>query len=105
MESQIKVDILDYLGKVDDGIIVLISLSYQDEFYEGTFYYKKNIIALTPDEKLEEKLGTIIEEWEGYNDLVLDIIKKIVPYDDMIKRIDDLDLSQYGIDIDENNLD
>ena len=96
---EIKVDVLDYLGKVDGGIIVLISLSYDGEYYEGTFYYKENLIALTPDEKLEEKLGSPIEEWEGYNDLVLDIIKKIVPYEEMINRIDDLDLNQYGIQI------
>ena len=95
----IKVDILDYLGKIDDGIIVLLSLSYDGEYYEGTFYYKENLIALTPDEKLEEKLESTIEDWEGYNDLVLDIIKKLVPYEEMIKRIDDLDLSQYGIQL------
>lgn len=99
----IKVDIIDYLGKIDDGIIVLISLSYDGEYYEGTFYYKENLIALTPDETLEEKLGSVIEDWEGYNELVLDIIKKLVPYDEMIKRIDDLDLSQYGIGLTHSN--
>lgn len=99
----IKVDIIDYLGKIDDGIIVLISLSYDGEYYEGTFYYKENLIALTPDETLEEKLGSVIEDWEGYNELVLDIIKKLVPYDEMIKRIDDLDLSQYGVGLTHSN--
>ena len=99
----IKVDIIDYLGKIDGGIIVLISLSYDGEYYEGTFYYKENLIALTPDETLEEKLGSVIDDWEGYNELVLDIIKKLVPYDEMIKRIDDLDLSQYGIGLTQSN--
>lgn len=94
---EIKADILDYLGKVDDGIIVLLSLSYDGEYYEGTFYYKENLIALTPDENLEEKIGSPIEDWEGYNELVIEIIKKLVPYEEMVKRIDDLDLTQYGL--------
>lgn len=94
---EIKADILDYLGKVDDGIIVLLSLSCDGDYYEGTFYYKENLIALTPDEKLEEKLESPIEDWEGYNDLVIEIIKKLVPYEEMITRIDDLDLTQYGL--------
>lgn len=100
---EIKADIIDYLGKVNDGIIVLISLSYEGEYYEATFFYQEHLIALTPDEKLEEKLGSVIEEWEGYNDLVLSIIKKLVPYDEMIKRIDDLDLGEYGIGLTQSN--
>lgn len=100
---EIKADIIDYLGKINDGIIVLLSLSYDDDYYEATFFYKEQLIALTPDEKLEEKLGSVIEEWDGYNDLVLSIIKKLVSYDEMIKRIDDLDLSQYGLGLTHSN--
>lgn len=95
---KIEFDIIDYLGKMNDGIFVLLSLSYDNEFYEGTFFYKENIIALTPDEELETKLGSIIEEWEGYNDLVLEILKKLVPYNEMVNRVDEIDLDKYGIE-------
>ena len=94
---EIKADILDYLGKVDEGILVMLTLSYEGEYYESTFYYKDRLVALTPDEKLEEKLGSVIEDWEGYTDLMLDIIKKVVPYDEMISRVDEVDFSQYGL--------
>ncbi len=96
---EIKADILDYLGKIDDGIIVLLSLSYDGVYYEGTLYYKDKLVALTPDEVLEEKLGSVIEDWEGYNDLMLEILKKVVPYDEMITRVDDIDMNQYGIEL------
>lgn len=96
---EIKADILDYLGKVDEGILVMLSLSYEGEYYESTFYYKDRLVVLTPDEKLEEKLGSVIEDWEGYNDLMLDIIKKLVPYDEMITRVDEVDFSQYGLEL------
>jgi len=94
---EIKSDILEYLGKVDEGIIVLLTLSYEEEYYESTLYYKERLVALTPDEKLEEKLGCVIEDWEGYNDLMMDILRKVVPYDEMISRCDEIDMSQYGI--------
>jgi hypothetical protein len=94
---EIKADILEYLGKVDDGIIVLLSLSYDGEYYESTLYYKDRLVALTPGEKLEDKIGSVIEDWEGYNDLMLDILKRVVPYEEMIARCDEIDMSQYGI--------
>jgi len=100
---EIKADILEYLGKVDEGIIVILSLSYDDEYYECTLYYKERLVALTPDEKLEEKLGSVIEDWEGYNDLMIDILKRVVPYEEMISRVDEIDMSQYGVGLGNNN--
>ena len=41
---EIKFDILEYIGKLDEIIYVLLSLNYEDEFYEGVFLYKKEKI-------------------------------------------------------------
>lgn len=90
-----NVDILDYMGKIGEGVLTLISLGYEDEYYEGTFYYTKEMLALTVDKKLEEKLESIIEEWEGYNDLMMLLIKKVVPIDEMISRLDEVDFTPY----------
>ena len=95
---EIKADILEYLGKVNDGVLALLSLSYDGEYYESTFFYKDRLVILTTEERLEEKLGCVIEDWEGYNSLMLDIIKKLVPYDEMIGRVDEFDLSKYGLE-------
>ncbi len=89
-----KFDIIEYLGKIDDGVIVIISLNYNDEYYDSTLYYKENIVAITIDETLEELIG-IIEEWEGYNNLVIDIMSKVVPYAEIINRLDVLDVSEF----------
>jgi len=87
-------DIIDYLGKHDEGILVLISLNYDNNYYDSTLYYKDNFITLTIDEDLELKIGSI-EEWIGYNNLILDIMKKVIPYDEIINRLDVIDLSGY----------
>jgi hypothetical protein len=95
-----KFDILDYLGKYEGGIIVLLSISYDEEWYESTFYYKEDLVALTPDEKLEEKLGCQIEDWEGYAQLMLDIIKRLVPYDEIINQVNDFNPDDYDLYLD-----
>jgi HEPN domain-containing protein len=85
-------DIIEYLGKFEDGVLALISLNYEDEYYDATFFYKENFVTLTIDEKLEEIIGEI-EEWSGYNNLVLELMKKVVPYDEIISRLDKVDVS------------
>lgn len=97
------IDILDYLGKHQDGIITLISLGYEDEFYEATFYYQKEMLALTTDEKLEEKLGCEIEDWDGYNELMFKILEKVVPYEQMINITNDFDPDLYDLYLDKSD--
>lgn len=85
-------DIIEYLGKFEDGVLALISLNYENEYYDATFFYKEDFVTLTIDEKLEEIIGEI-EEWPGYNNLVLNIMKKVVPYEEIITRLDPVDVT------------
>jgi hypothetical protein len=41
MENQLEItaDILDYLGKYENGVLVLLTIGYKGEFTEGTIYY------------------------------------------------------------------
>jgi hypothetical protein len=99
----LTVDVLDYLGKINNGILVVLSIGYDDDYYEATFYYQEQLLALTPDDKLIDKIGCEVEDWDGYNDLMLEIMKKVVPYDEMINRVDDFDPNKYGLYLDDNN--
>ena len=94
-EISIKADIMDYLGKYENGVLVLLSVNYNNKFSEGTLYYSDKMLALTVDEKIEEELGQSIELWDGYRDLLISILKKVVPYDEMINRLDDIDFANY----------
>ena len=47
-------DIIEYLGKFEDGVLTLISLNYGDEYYDATFFYKENFVTLTIDESLKK---------------------------------------------------
>ena len=93
---EIKSSILDYLGKFEGGIMVLVALTTSDnEYYEGVFFYNVDSIVLSIDERLEQKLGCRVEEWPGYVGLLREILKNVVPYNQMIGRIDEADFSQY----------
>lgn len=90
---EIKVSILDYLGKIEKGILVLASFVYKNKYYEGMFFYTDDQILLNVDESLEEAIGCKIEEYVDYKEILRYLIRNVVPWSEMITRIDDLDLS------------
>ena len=92
---EITADILDYLGKYENGVLVLLTIGYKGQFTEGTIYYSNEALALTVDESIEQDLGMKIEFWDGYRDLVISILKKVVPYNEIINRLDEIDVSKY----------
>lgn len=95
--EEIKFDIIEYIGKLDGVIYVLLSLSYEEEFYEAVFLYKEKFVTLTVQKELEEKLECEIEDFEGYNNLMLSIIDKISPYEETIQTLHDFDYNTYEI--------
>jgi hypothetical protein len=107
----ITADILDYLGKYENGVLVLLSINYNDEYKEGTLYYSDKILTLTVDDSIEKDLGKPIELWEGYRDLIISLLKRVVPYNDVINTLDELDISKYdqkdtkiGEEVDETDI-
>lgn len=94
---EIKVDVLDYLGIHEDGVLSILSLNIDDDYYECVFYYGESMIALTPDPKLEEKLGVPIEEYEFYNDVVIEILKRVVPYEKIKNQLSEFNPGDYNI--------
>lgn len=97
MDNQLEItaDIVDYLGKYENGVLVLLTIGYKGEFTEGTIYYSDQALALTVDESIEEDLGMRIEFWPGYRDLLISILRKVVPYNEIINRLDEIDTSKY----------
>lgn len=112
-EILMTADIIDYLGKYENGVLVLLSIGYKGEFTEGTIYYSNEMLSLTVDESIEEELGMKIELWDGYRDLLISILKKVVPYNEIINRLDEVDFTIYveddesteGEEVDDDDID
>lgn len=97
------IDVLDYLGKHDEGIIVSITIGLDGEYYDSTFFYRETLLAISVDESLEQKIGCNIEDWDRYSELMLAVVEKVVPYEEMIGRVDDFDPSKYDLYKDDQN--
>ena len=70
------------------------------------------MLAFTVDESIEREIGQI-ELWDGYKDLIISILKKVVPYDEIINRLDEINFSEhltpdisssFGEEVDENDI-
>jgi hypothetical protein len=56
--APISVSVIDYLGKVEDGVGLLLSLVAEDTSYELGYWFNKNgHVRLVPEPKLLKKLG------------------------------------------------
>lgn len=86
-----KASILEYLGKWEGGILVLLSIEYMDNFFEGIFYYTVDKMIVNVEEKLKKSLGSEIELWEGYPKFMEDIINLVEPHEDIINDLNEID--------------
>lgn len=91
--------ILDYLGKLDIGILVLISIVYNNKYYESTFFYTSDQMILTLSEDLDQDLGYDISEDPEYPILIKNILSRLIPYNEMYSRLDDVDFNKYKPDL------
>jgi hypothetical protein len=93
--DKFDVSILEYLGQVEGGILVLISITHNNIYYEGTFFYNDKDILLTVDDRLEQVLEKPIKEHSQYQQILKNILGRIVPYNEMISRTDPVDFSRW----------
>ena len=86
--------VLEYLGKVEDGVLVLLSVIHEKKYYEATFFYDDKNIILTISDDLENVVGDI-KKHPQYFDCLRDILRKVVPFNEMFDRIDPVDFSRW----------
>ena len=92
--DKFDISIIEYLGKVDGGILVLIGILHNEVYYEATFFYNESDILLTISEEMELVTGPI-NQHINYKDILSDILKRIVPYSDMHDKIDPVNFSRW----------
>lgn len=92
----VDVSVIQYLGKVGEGIITLINITFPEEelSFDATFYYTDTQMILTTNEEIEEIIGDI-KKHPKYTDILKICLKKVVPYNQMIDNIDPLDVKPY----------
>jgi hypothetical protein len=104
LPENIKIDIIDYLGKYEGGVLALITIGLNEKYHEAVFYYTDSITLLTPDIALENELGCVIEKWEEYDKVIYYLIQNVVPCSEIMNMIDDFEPSKYGLYLDTSGM-
>jgi hypothetical protein len=94
MSKKFEFSVLEYLGKVDDGVLVLLSVIHENKYYESTFFYDNTNILLTIPEDLEKIVGDI-KLHPDYMNCLTDILKRVIPYNEIFDRIDPVNFSRW----------
>lgn len=86
----IDVSILDYWGKFNNYVIVLLYLIYNDKYFDGLCIYNNNELRLVVDDDLEKELGCDIKNHNEYDNIIDFLKKRLVPYDEIINIVNDI---------------
>jgi len=79
--------ILFYKGRYKKGIIVNISIKFEDIYYDSLYYYDNEYMLLTVPDDLEIKLGYSINEDDDYLQLMLELKSLVDPFDQIIESL------------------
>jgi hypothetical protein len=90
-----KISILEYLGLVNEGVLMFISIVWNEKYYEGTFYYTDKDILLTVSDDLEKDLGHSIKEDENYVNILREILRKMAPYEEVKTKLNPVDFKKW----------
>jgi len=94
--NKVDISVIKYLGKVNNGIMVLISvILIEEQFtFDATFFYTDQQMIVTITEEVEEIIGDVTK-LPHYADLLRLCLKKVVPHNELIDNIDPLDVKPY----------
>lgn len=88
METSIS--IVDYIGKIKDGLAIKLTLNLNETIYEMIFWFNSNgKYVLTVDDQLIKLLGIkSIYEYEHLDELLIKIFTILPPVKDLIKEFE-----------------
>jgi hypothetical protein len=86
----VSISIVDYIGKVKDGVAILLSMNIDDKIYQMIFWFNRNCkYVLTVDEALLVLLNIkTIYEYEYIEDLLMKIFTVLPPVNDIFEKFE-----------------
>jgi len=84
-ESIISVSVIDYIGQMEDGVALLLSVMIFDQLYEVAYWFNRDDkVRIVPEEKMLKKLNVeSIYDYKHLEDLVM-VIHSNIPNVDKI---------------------
>lgn len=85
-----SISVVDYIGKVKDGVAIILSINIDDTIYQMIFWFNKNSnYVLTVDEKMLTLLNVEnIYEYENLEDLLKKIFFALPPVKELFEKFE-----------------
>lgn len=92
--NDFEFSVLEYLGKLEDGVLTVISILYKKNYFEGTFFYTDKDVVFTVSDELQELVGDI-KDHPNYLDFIKKLLRLVVPYNEIYHTIDAVDFTKW----------
>ena len=79
--------VVEYLGKLENGVLVIIGINYKKGYFEGTFFYTDKDMVFTISDDLKSVVGEI-KDHPQYLEFIRKILRLVVPYNEIYNSID-----------------
>lgn len=86
----LKLNIKNYYGIVENGVLAILSIEHDNKFYEGTYWYSDTIKLMTIEIDLENIIGKIEDDAE-YENYLIHLAEIATPLDQLINVLPKLD--------------
>jgi len=85
-----SISVIDYIGKVKDGVAIILSINIEDTIYQMIFWVNKHSkYVLTVDEQMLTMLNIkTIYEYENLEDLLKKIFLTLPPIEELFKKFE-----------------
>ena len=92
--NEIEVSVLEYLGTLENGVLTIISIMCDGQYFEGTFFYTDKDMVFTISEELEAQIGDI-KKHPQYFQIIKKLLKICVPYNEMYNSLDPVNFTKW----------
>lgn len=86
----VSISIIDYIGKVKEGVAILLSLNIDDTIFQIVFWFNRghSYVLNTEDSLLKLLKVDRIYDYEHLEDLLIKIFQTLPPVEEIFKRFD-----------------
>jgi len=84
----VSISIVDYIGKIKDGVAIILSLNINDTIYQIVFWFNKNchFVMNVGDDLLKLLDIDSIYNYEHLEDLLIKIFQVLPPVKDIFEQ-------------------
>jgi len=85
-----SISVVDYIGKVKDGVAIILTINIEDTIYQMVFWFnKQSKYVLTVDEKMLNLLNVkSIYEYDKLEELLKKIFLALPPVKDLFEKFE-----------------